>query len=81
MALPFALKIMLRQIKNYGNSNISPSMQKYDLKKNNPLKGTKILQDIKTLELISSFKHKPKYYYFFKNAHIKIDLLLLTRGL
>jgi hypothetical protein len=49
IALPFALKIILRQKKNYGNSNISPSMQKYNLKKKNPLKETKILQDIKTL--------------------------------
>jgi hypothetical protein len=33
MALPFALKSILRQKKNYGNSNTSPYLQKYDLQK------------------------------------------------
>jgi hypothetical protein len=41
VALPFTLKSILRQKKNYGNSNISPC-KKYNLKKN-PLKETKIL--------------------------------------
>jgi hypothetical protein len=41
------LKSILRQKKNYGNSNIF-TMQKYNLQKN-PLEGTKILQDIRTL--------------------------------
>jgi hypothetical protein len=40
----FTLKIILRQKKIYENSNISPC-GKYKLKKN-PLKETKILQDI-----------------------------------
>jgi hypothetical protein len=44
VALSFTLKGILRQKKNYENSNISP-MQKYNLQKN-PLKETKILQDI-----------------------------------
>jgi hypothetical protein len=44
VALPFALKGILRQKKSYGNSNISPC-KKYNLQKN-PLKETKILQDI-----------------------------------
>jgi hypothetical protein len=49
VALPFTLKSILRQKKkNYGNSNIPPSMQKYDLQQN-PLKEIKILQDITTL--------------------------------
>jgi hypothetical protein len=48
VALPFTLKSILRQKKNYDeNSNISP-MQKYNLQKN-PLKETKIFQDIITL--------------------------------
>jgi hypothetical protein len=47
VALPVTFKSILRQNKNYGNSNISP-MQKYNLRKN-PLKETKILQDIITL--------------------------------
>jgi hypothetical protein len=47
VTLPFTLKRILRQKKNYGNSNISP-LQKHNLQKN-PLKETKILQDIITL--------------------------------
>jgi hypothetical protein len=43
VALPFTLKRILRQKKNYGNSNISPC-KNYNLK--NPLKETKTLQDI-----------------------------------
>jgi hypothetical protein len=46
-ALPFTLKSILRQKKNYENSNISPRKNKIFTK--NPLKGTKILQDIITL--------------------------------
>jgi hypothetical protein len=38
----------LRQKKNYGNSNISPC-KKYNLLKKNPLRKTKVLQDIVTL--------------------------------
>jgi hypothetical protein len=44
VALPFTLKSILRQKKNYGNSK-KFTMQKYVLQKN-PLKETKILQDI-----------------------------------
>jgi hypothetical protein len=40
MALPFALKSILRQKKNYGKSNISPS--KNIIFKNNSSKETKI---------------------------------------
>jgi hypothetical protein len=47
VALPFTLKSTLRQKKNYENSNISPC-KKCILQKN-PLKETKILQDIITL--------------------------------
>jgi len=56
LALPFTLKNISRQKKNYENSNMYFTMQKYNLKKNkkqktknknkNPLKETKILQDI-----------------------------------
>jgi len=53
VTLPFTLKSILRQKKNYGNSNISPC-KKCNFQKN-PLKETKILQDNITLELISSF--------------------------
>jgi hypothetical protein len=37
-----------KEEKNYGNSNISP-FKNYNLEKKNPLKETKILQDIITL--------------------------------
>ncbi len=47
VGLPFTLKSIWRQKKNYGNSNISPC-KNYNLQ-NNPLKQTKILQDIRTL--------------------------------
>jgi hypothetical protein len=46
VALPFTLKSILRQKKNYGNSNISPYKKKSS---KHPLKETKILQDIVTL--------------------------------
>jgi hypothetical protein len=41
-------KSILRLKKNYGNSNISPCNKLYNFQKN-PLKETKILQDIITL--------------------------------
>jgi hypothetical protein len=47
MALPFTLKSILRQKKNYENSNISP-MQKYNLQKI-PLKETKNLSRLSQL--------------------------------
>jgi len=49
VALPFTLKSILRQKKNYGNSNISPckniifQKQKSSKRDQNPLKDTKIL--------------------------------------
>jgi hypothetical protein len=48
------------------------TMQKYNLQKN-PLKETKILQDIITVKLIPSFNTSQNIV--FKNPHIKIDLL------
>jgi hypothetical protein len=47
VALPFTWKSILRQKKNYGNSDISPC--KNIIFKQYPLKETKILQDIITL--------------------------------
>jgi hypothetical protein len=46
MPLPFTLKTILRQKKNYGNSNISPCK---NILKKNPPQETKILQNIITL--------------------------------
>jgi hypothetical protein len=74
MALPFTLKIsILRQKKNYGNSNISPcknilNLQKVSSKKNpNPSRYYNSVTNLK-------FQHKPKYHLS-KNPDIKIDLL------
>jgi hypothetical protein len=47
MALSFTFKSILKQKENYGNSNIS--LCKNVIFKKNPLKETKILQDITTL--------------------------------
>jgi hypothetical protein len=46
VALPFTFKSILRQKKNYENSNISPCENV--IFKKNPLKEIKILQDIIT---------------------------------
>jgi hypothetical protein len=61
VALPFALKSILRQKeKNYENSNISPC-KKYDLKKKsskrnqNPSRYHNSIPNLK-------FQHKPKYH-------------------
>jgi hypothetical protein len=53
VALPFTLNNILKKKKNYGNSNISPC--KNIIFRKNPIKETKILQDITTLSLIPSF--------------------------
>jgi N-methylhydantoinase B/oxoprolinase/acetone carboxylase alpha subunit len=53
VAFPFTLKNIIKQKKNYENSNISP--RKNIILKNNPLKKTKLLQDVTTLSLIPSF--------------------------
>jgi hypothetical protein len=73
MALPF----ILRQKKNYGNSNISPRkniiFKKILYKKNqNPLR---YHTSITTHSQVST---QAKIYYLSKNAHIiKIDLLFI----
>jgi hypothetical protein len=72
VALPFTLKSILRQKKNYGNSNISPS-KIYNLPKIPP-KETKIFQDIITLKIISSFNTSQNI--IFQKSSYKIDLLL-----
>jgi hypothetical protein len=62
VALPSTLKSILRQKKNYENSNISPCQN--IIFKKNPIKETKILQDIITLTNLKfqKFQHKPKYH-------------------
>jgi hypothetical protein len=59
VALPFTLKSILRQKKNYGNSNISPYkniiFQKSSKRNQNP---SRYYCSIINLE----FQHKPKYH-------------------
>jgi dynactin complex subunit len=66
VALPFTLKSILRQKKNYGNSNISP--KKCSKRNQNPSKYYNSITNLK-------FQHKPKISSF-KNPYIKIDLLI-----
>jgi hypothetical protein len=57
-ALPFTLKSILRQKKNYGNSNISPCKYitlKKSSKKNQNLSHSNYITNLK-------FQHKPKYH-------------------
>ncbi len=61
VTLPFTLKSILWQKKNYGNSNISPCKNNLIFKKN-PLKEIKILQDIINSISNLKFQHKPKYH-------------------
>jgi hypothetical protein len=64
VTLPFTLKKILRQKKNYEISNISPC--KNIIFKKTPLKLTKILQDIIITNLKfqkSSYKNRPIIYY------------------
>jgi hypothetical protein len=55
VALPFTLKNILRQKRNYGNSNISPC-KKYNLQ--NPLKRNQNPSTTTNLKV----QHKPKYH-------------------
>jgi hypothetical protein len=59
MALPFALKSILRQKKNYENSNISPCknivFKKPSKRNQNPSKYYNSISNLK-------FQHKPKYH-------------------
>jgi hypothetical protein len=63
----FISKSILTQKKNDENSNISPC-KKINLQKNPP-KETKILQDIITLKLISSFNTQAKNVTFQKSSY------------
>jgi hypothetical protein len=59
VALPFTLKSILRQKKNYGNSNISPCkniiFKKSSKRNQNPSKYHNSITNLK-------FQHKPKYH-------------------
>jgi hypothetical protein len=60
MALPFTLKSILRQKKNYGNSNISPYKNIIFKKssKRNPNPSRYYYNSVTNLK----FQHKPKYH-------------------
>jgi hypothetical protein len=75
VASPFTLKSILRQRKTYGNSNISPC--KNIIFKKNPLQETKILQDIITLELISSF-NTSQNIIFQKSSYKNRPIIIIT---
>jgi hypothetical protein len=60
MALPFTLKSILRQTKNYENSNISPC-KKIIIFKKIPLKETKNPSRYHNSIPNLKFQHKPKY--------------------
>jgi hypothetical protein len=59
MALPLTLKSILRQKKNYGNSNISPCkkiiLKKSSKRNQNPARYYNSITNLK-------FQHKPKYH-------------------
>jgi hypothetical protein len=58
MTLPFTLKVILRQKKNYGNSNISPykyiTFEKSSTRNQNPSTYYNTITNLK-------FQHKPKH--------------------
>jgi hypothetical protein len=60
VALPLTLKSILRQKKNYGNSNISPYknkiFQKSSKRKQNPSRYSNFIINLK-------FPQKPKYHF------------------
>jgi hypothetical protein len=61
VALPFTLKSIARQKKNYGNSNISPC-KNIPIFKKNPLKETKNPSRYYNSITNLKFQHKPKYH-------------------
>jgi len=73
VALPFVLKSILRQKKNYGDSNISPCkniiFKKFSKTNQNPSRYYNSITNLK-------FQHKPKYHLS-KILISKLDLLLL----
>jgi hypothetical protein len=75
VALPFTLKSILRQKKNYGNSNISPCKNIILRKKKTPSKKDPNPSRYHNSVTNLKFQHKPKKLLSFKNPHIKIDLL------
>jgi hypothetical protein len=61
VALPFRLKFILRQKKNYGNSKYF-NMQKYNFHKINPSKKNQNPSRYYDSETNLKFQHKPKYH-------------------
>ncbi len=61
VALPFTLKSILRQKKNDGNSNISPS-KNYNLQKNSSKRNQNPSSNYNSITNLK-FQHKPKYHH------------------
>jgi hypothetical protein len=72
MALPFTLKSILRQKKNYGNSNISPCKNNIIFKKSSKTNQNPSRYYNSTTKSQVSTQAKTSS---FKNPYIKIDLL------
>jgi hypothetical protein len=76
--LAIYIKKYLKAKKKIMKIQIFHHAKKYNLQKN-PLKETKILQDIITLYNKSQVSTQAKIYHLSKNPHIKqIDLLFIT---
>jgi hypothetical protein len=71
---------ILRQKKNYGNSNISPHKKIYNLQKKPSTRNQNPSKYHNSIITNLKFQHKAKKLSSFKNPHIEIDLLLLPRG-
>ncbi len=73
VTLPFTLKSILRQKKNYGNSNISPCkniiFKKSSKRNQNPPRYYNSISSLK-------FQHKPKYYL---SKFYKYNLQIFSR--
>ncbi len=76
MALPFTLKSILRQKKNYGNSNIAPCkniiFQKPSKRNQNPTRRyyNSIITNLK-------FQHKPKTSSFKRSSHKNRPIIII----
>jgi hypothetical protein len=73
LALPFALKSILRKKKNYENSNTSPCKNVIFIKKKSSKRNQNPSRYYNSVTNLK-FQHKPKYHPF-KNPLIKMDPL------
>jgi hypothetical protein len=78
MALPFTIKSILKQKKNYANSKHF-TMQKNNLQKNPLPKAIIFLQDIISVKLISNFNTSQDIIIFQKSSY-KNRPIIITKG-